>query len=72
MAACRALCCEREHEHELKHYAFLLFSGEDEEEVAHTYVDMIRVALTKLPDRQGNLPTIFAYIEVSRACRGRS
>lgn len=28
------------------------------------YADMIRAALLKLPGRQGNLPTVCAYIEV--------
>lgn len=33
------------------------------------YVEMIRTALLKLPGRQGNLPTVCAYIEVcSIAC----
>lgn len=32
-----------------------------------SYVDMIRIALSKLPGRQGNLPTVCAYIEVRSA-----
>lgn len=50
--------------------AFVLFlTGGEEDDGGGgdiTYVEMIRTALMKLPDRQGSLPQVFAYIEVSR------
>lgn len=43
-----------------------LVGAEDEDSGEPPYVDMIRTALLKMPGRQGNLPAVYAYIEVLR------
>lgn len=49
----------------------LLSGTEDDDAGEPPYVDMIRTALLKMPGRQGNLPAVYAYIEVSvLLCRG--
>lgn len=48
------------------------FSDDEGNDRPHTYVDMIRTALNKLPGRQGNLPTVCAYIEVRGANTAKS